>query len=117
MIDSSAKYGLYNPAFTEDIGNVMLGKMIQGDEIDLDDYRISGVAGTMDGVNIQGNLPSDKVELSTKGKAKKAAKYLLIGAGIIGAGFLAFKGYKVGFKNIPSKIKNFFSSIIAKFKK
>ncbi|MBQ8460383.1 hypothetical protein IJ541_09830 [bacterium] len=116
MIDSSAKYGLYNPAFTEDIGNVMLGRMV-GNDIDLDDYRISGVTGSMDGVNIQGNLPSDKVELSTKQKAKKVAKYALIAAGVIAAGLLAFKGFKGGIKKFPENMKNLFDSIVKKFKK
>ena len=56
MIDSSAKYGLYNPAFTEDIGYNMLGK-ISGNRIkDLDDYRLSGTTYSMDNIDIKNSL-------------------------------------------------------------
>ena len=100
MIDNSAKYGLYNPAFTEDIGYLQLAKMGVND--DFEDYAISGVTGSMDGINIKGALPEDKVELSNKSKnnKKKILTGIITALGVVAAGIACWKF------NIFSKIKS-----------
>ena len=103
MIDSSAKYGLYNPAFTEDIGVSMLGKMVGNSIEDIDDYKISGTSFSMKDIDIKKNLSNDKFESTTT--KKKAIKGTLIGLGVLIAGLAGWKfGLFSKLKNIANKI-------------
>jgi len=114
MIDSSVKYNLTNPAFTEDIGEASMGKMLpMAPSSFAGGSFIPGVTGSMSGTKIQGTLNEDTFGPSRKEKDKSIIKKLLIGAAAIAGGFLCFKGGKkawAGIKSLCSKIK-------AKFKK
>lgn len=89
MIDNSSRYGLRNIAFTEDIGRNMLDKMNGRTIEDYDDYAISGTTNSLNNVNIYKDLPTDKVELTTK--KDKIIKNSLYGAGAIIAALAAWK--------------------------
>lgn len=119
MIDSSAIYGLYNPAFTDDIGTSMVTR-ISGNSIrDLDDYKLGGITHSIDNLDIKRTLPQDKVELSTSSKKKKILVGTAIGVAAIIAGLAAWKFggltklKTLGSKIIPSGagIKSFFSKM------
>lgn len=124
MIDSSAKYGLYNPAFTQDIGQAMLGN-ISGNKIeDLDDYRLSGAQYSMDGIDIKKSLSADKFE-STTNKKDKIKKGIIFGVAALAALILGKKfGGKIiellkkipGVSTLTAKVKKGFSNIKSKIK-
>jgi len=118
MIDSSANYGLYNPAFSEDIGYAMLSRQgVNMSAEDLDEYRLSGVAGSMDGISMQGNLKEDTFgNPNSKSKKKKIITGILAGIALIGAGVLGWK-FKGKLKDVGTKIADGFKSVIKKFKK
>ena len=123
MIENSARYGLYNPAFTEDIGQNML-KNISGNKIkDLDDYRISGTTSSMDDVNFNNGLTGDKFESSTK--KDKVKKGILIGLAALAVLLVGKKfGGKIktllkkipGVSKVGTKIKAAFNSLKSKIK-
>lgn len=125
MIDSSSIYGLYNPAFTQDIGYTKLNNIAGNSIDDMDDYKISGVSGSMDNVDIKKALSNDKFESSTT--KDKLIKGALIGAGLLAGGLVAHKfglfgKLKSAAKKIPgvssigTKISGFFSSVGTKIK-
>ncbi len=125
MIDSSSIYGLYNPAFTQDIGQTKLNNIAGNSIEDMDDYKISGVSGSMNDIDIKKALSNDKFESSsTKEKVIKGA---LIGAGVLVGGLVAHKfglfgKLKSAAKKIPgagtvgTKVSGFFSNIGTKIK-
>lgn len=97
-----------------DIGLMNMDKMITPPSM----VPFNPVAGSMDGVNMQGNLSSDKVELtSQKDKDKKMFGTLAKGAAVIGAAFATFKFGKAGLSKLWSGIKTISSKIAGKFKK
>lgn len=102
MIDSSAKYGLYNPAFTEDLGRNMLGKMSGNKIEDLDDYRLSGTAFSMDNIDIKKSLSNDKFE-SSSSKKDNIKKGILVGVAAL-AVLLVGKKFGGSIKNLLKKI-------------
>ena len=123
MIDNSARYGLCNPAFRDDIGYTMLGRMVGNSIEDLDEYRISGTEYTMDGMKFKQMLNSDEFESSTKkDKIKKGLIWGAVGVVALLAGW-KFRGkIKDLLKKIPgvaglkTKITNKFSGIKSKIK-
>jgi Flp pilus assembly pilin Flp len=125
MIDSSAAYGLYNPAFTEDIGQAKLRRIAGNSIDDMDDYKISGSSNSISDINFQKALSNDKFESSTT--KEKVIKGTLIGAGALIAGLAAWKfgllgklkslGGKIpGVSKVGKSISGFFSSAGKKLK-
>lgn len=114
MVDTSAQYGLTNPAFTEDIGLSNLDKMLPMAPASFGGMGyIPGITGTMSGTKIKGQLTNDIYQPTRKEQDKSLFKKLFATAGIIIAGVLCYKGAK---KIIPA-IKNLFQKIKTKFKK
>lgn len=118
MIEKSSDYGLYNPAFCEDIGQAKLSQIgANFSAQDFEDYRISGVTGSMEGVKMQGNLKEDTFgKPSSKSKRKNIVKGILIGIGILTTGLLGWK-FKGKLKDLGVKISNGFKSVLTKIKK
>lgn len=118
MINNSAYYGLYNPAFSDDIGRTMLNQQLGTPGMDLDDYRLgTGVYGY--GNPYANGMTQDTVEISGKKPEKKQPlwKKILIGAGIIlGGGLLIRYGAK-HMKGIRTKLSGFFNKLKGIFKK
>ncbi len=124
MIDSSAKYGLYNPAFSQDIGQAMLVKMSGSKIEDLDDYRLSGTQYSMNDIDIKNSLTADKFE-SSANKKDKIKKGIIIGVAALAALILGKKFGKnivdllkkiPGVKTLGTKIKTGFTNLKGKFK-
>lgn len=118
MFDS-VKYNLSNPAFTEDIGEANMNRMLPMSPATFDGSGMyfPGITGTMSNVTMRGALNHDKVELeSQKDKDKRVWKNIFkIGALIVG-GAIGWKyGKKLGTK-IWNGIKTLASKIKAKFK-
>jgi hypothetical protein len=116
MFDS-VKYNLTNPAFTEDIGEANMDRMLP--------MAPSTVYGggmyfpsSMGNMSIVTPLESDKVEIqSKKTKSKKTIETILT---IAGVGALCVLGLKYGKKvgsAIWNKLKALGSTIKTKFKK
>lgn len=124
MIDSSAKYGLYNPAFSQDIGQAMLVKMSGSKIEDLDDYRLSGTQYSMNDIDIKNSLTADKFE-SSANKKDKIKKGIIIGVAALAALILGKKFGKnivdllkkiPGVKTLGASIKTGFTNLKSKFK-
>ena len=128
MIDNSARYGLYNPVFSQDIGTNMLSHITGNSIKDLDDFKLSGGAYTMDGINFPNALTIDKFESSKAKKKANIKKGIFIGLVIVAAILLGkFTGLgkklKDYIKKIPgakefyTKVKDKFSTLKSKIKK
>lgn len=119
MFDS-VKYNLTNPAFTEDIGEANMDRMLPMAPATFagGGMYFPGITGTMNNVTIRGNLTHDKVELeSQKDKDNKAWKNVFKVAGVAVGGLLCWKfGKKLGTK-LWNGIKTLAGKIKAKFKK
>ena len=88
MIDSSAAYGLYNPAFTEDIGKSAIGRMFPTTG-DMDEFRVAGT--DFSNVDIQHKLLSDTVDFKKKQKRNNLITGAIIGIGVLALGALVYK--------------------------
>ena len=102
MIDSSAAYGLYNPAFTEDIGMSSINRMYPAGG-NTEDFRIAGT--DFSNIDIQHRLMTDTAEFKNKQKNKNILSGILIGACVLGLGALGYKFGKPLFKNIGKLFK------------
>ncbi len=115
MFDS-VKYNLTNPAFTDDIGEANMHRMLPGAPSWLGGGFIPGVTGTMNGVTMMGSLAGDRVEIKTqREKDKKIWATVFKGAALVVGGALCWKygkklGSKIwnGMKILGSKIKTMF---------
>lgn len=122
MVDTSAQYGLTNPAFTEDIGLSNLDKMLPMAPASFGGMGyIPGITGTMSGTKIKGQLTNDIYQPTRKERDKSLFKKLFATAGIIIAGVLCYKGAKksyqqskIYFKRLKQNSKNKFQ-VIDKF--
>lgn len=110
MIDGSAYYGLYNPAFSEDIGRSMLNQQLGTPGMNLDDYRLgTGLYGY--GNPYANGMTQDTVQISGKEPKKKMPvwKKILIGAGVILGGGLLLKFGVKNIKGLRTKMSGFWS--------
>lgn len=97
MIDSSAAYGLYNPAFTEDIGLTQINRMYPSNA----DMTSFGITGTdFSNIDIQHKLLEDTADFKSKNKTKNIVTGTIIGAVVLGLGVLGYKFGKPLLKNI-----------------
>lgn len=109
-MNSSAAYGLSNPAFTDDIGMTMINRQFP--------TQLDPVTGTIDGGNpgnIKINPGQPDKDTYSKSSEKKTPvwKKVLITTGILTG--LSAIGYAL-FKKVPA-VKNAITNIITKFKK
>lgn len=101
MIDPSAAYGLYNPAFAEDIGTQQIKRMFPVDG----DMTSFGITGTdFSNVDIKHQLTTDTAEFKQKQKTKNIISGVIIAAATLGLGVL---GYKYG-NQLINKAGNLF---------
>ena len=107
MVDTSSMYNLSNPALNDDIGLNNLDKTLP-----MAPSTFYG-SNEMSWISMRGQLSQDTFQPSRKEKDKSIFKKILLGAGIIGAGILTFKGGKKVF----GLIKKGFTKLKAKFKK
>lgn len=99
-----------------DIGLMNMDKMITPPN--MTSAAFNPAAGSMNGITMQGNLQSDKVELTTqKEKDNKLFGTLLKAAAVLGAGFGIYKFGRAGLSKLWSGIKTVSSKIAGKFKK
>lgn len=112
-----------------DVMNTDIGLMNMDKQITVPSFAYGPTFNSMSGIQIQGNLDSDKVEItSQKEKDQKVWNTIFLGAGIAAIGFLGLKYGKTGVKGLLniikkgagrawSAIKNFGSKIMSKIKK
>lgn len=109
MFDSSS-YNLSNPAFTDDIGMSNMNRMLpMAPATFAGGTYFQGITGT----RINGKLSNDIYQPTRKQRDKSIFKKILLGAGVIAASVLCFKGGKKAVK----WIKNLCTKIATKFKK
>ena len=102
MIDPSVAYGLYNPAFAEDIGTSQIKRMFPADG----DMTSFGIAGTdFSNIDIQRQLLTDTVDFKQKQKTKNIITGAIIAAATLGLGVLGYKFGKPAIKNIGKLFK------------
>ncbi len=112
MFETSAKYGLYNPALYEDIGRNQINMMFPGA---YPDYHFS----ELHGININGGQPLRDTYaggLTRKQKDKILIQKLLIGAAALATVGFAIFGGKKGLKSIKNSdayksVKKFFGNL------
>lgn len=119
MFDS-VKYNLSNPAFTDDIGEANMNRMLPMSPATFDGSGMyyPGITGTMNNVTMQGTLKQDKVEFeSQKDKDKRVWKNVFKLAALVMGGVVCWKfGKKLGTK-IWNGLKTLAGKIKAKFNK
>lgn len=118
MFDS-VQYNLSNPAFTEDIGEANLDRMLpMAPATFAGGTYYPGITGTMDNITLRGGLEGDKFETETqKQKDSKVWKGILATAGAVVAGVVGFKYGKKGLSAIWTKLKNVCTKIKTKLTK
>lgn len=109
MFDSSL-YNLSNPAFTEDIGEANLNRILPMPPASLGGSGcgyIPGITGTMDNITLRGPLEYDQLNLTQKQKDKRGWKTVLKAVMIAAGTFIGYKFCKKGL----SGIKNLFTKL------